>query len=242
VPHHAYRFSAEIHNKRPYPRIQCHGLNAVTLLDNQFCGVSSALGIVWPAPLSVSHHRQAKSAQSCRGAKQVHPSREGPSACIHPAERNHTQSHQAATPVQYGTNAALPALVGEAKTEAHMAGSLAGSLILVVEDEPLVALDVSDCFQQAGATTIISRTLEDALVKAELPDLTAAVIDHALHDGLTTSDVCAKLKERNVPFVIYSGYSKLEGECAIGMLVHKPTTPAILLAAMKGVLAQRRLS
>jgi DNA-binding response OmpR family regulator len=123
-----------------------------------------------------------------------------------------------------------------------MAGSLTGCLILVVEDEPLVALDVADCFQQAGATTIISRTLKDAMVKAELPGLTAAVIDHALHDGLTTSDVCAKLKERNVPFVVYSGYSKLEGECAVGALVHKPTTPSILLAAMKGVLAQHRIN
>ena len=32
-----------------------------------------------------------------------------------------------------------------------MAGPLAGSTILVVEDEPLVALDIADCFKGAGA-------------------------------------------------------------------------------------------
>jgi hypothetical protein len=68
--------------------------------------------------------------------------------------------------------------------------------------------------------------------------LTAAVIDHALHNGTTTSDVCAKLKERNIPFVVYSGFSKLEGACAEGELVQKPTNPQMLVTTLQGVLAQ----
>lgn len=121
-----------------------------------------------------------------------------------------------------------------------MSGSLSGGCILVVEDEPLVALDIGDCFKGAGATVIITRTLKEALEKAETPGLTAAVIDHALHDGVTTSDVCAKLEELKVPFIVYSGFSKLEGACAKGQLVQKPTSPAILLATLQGVLAQHR--
>lgn len=31
-----------------------------------------------------------------------------------------------------------------------MAGSLAGCLVLIVEDEPLVALDIADSFKTAG--------------------------------------------------------------------------------------------
>ena len=89
-----------------------------------------------------------------------------------------------------------------------MAASLQGCVVLVVEDEPPIALDIAQSFKHAGAKVVISRTLEDAIVKAELPNLTAAVIDHALHDGLTTSDVCAKLKERNVPFIVYSGHEQ----------------------------------
>jgi len=119
--------------------------------------------------------------------------------------------------------------------------TLAGHLLLVVEDESLVALDIADTFKSAGATVIIARTLEDAMAQAETQDLTAAVIDHALHDGLTTSDVCAKLKERDIPFIVYSGFSKLEGACADGQLVHKPASAVMLLTALQGVLAERGL-
>ena len=119
-----------------------------------------------------------------------------------------------------------------------MGASLQGCVVLVVEDEALIALDIGQSFKNAGAEVVISRTLEDAIVKAELPNLTAAVIDHALHDGLTTSDVCAKLKERNVPFIVYSGYEKLEGACASGELVHKPANPQMLVTTLQGILAE----
>ena len=121
-----------------------------------------------------------------------------------------------------------------------MSTSLAGCLVLVVEDEPLIAIDIVDGFKKAGASVIIARTLANAMVQAETPGLTAAVIDHALHDGITTSDVCAKLKERNIPFIVYSGFDRLEGECAAGKLVHKPSSPSMLVATLGGVLADHR--
>ncbi len=117
---------------------------------------------------------------------------------------------------------------------------LVGCTILVVEDEPLVALDIADAFRGAGAQLIIARTLRHAIEEATTADLTAAVIDHAMHDGVTTSDVCAALKERHIPFIVYSGFTKLEGACADGELVHKPATPTMLLASLQGVLAQHR--
>src|SRR5689334_6680938 len=129
-------------------------------------------------------------------------------------------------------------LVWQHSRSSAMAAPLQGCIVLVVEDEPLIALDIAQSFENAGAEVVISRTLEDALEKAELPNLTAAVIDHALHDGLTTSDVCAKLKDRNVPFIVYSGFNKLEGACASGELVHKPATPQMLLTALRGVLSR----
>jgi DNA-binding response OmpR family regulator len=115
---------------------------------------------------------------------------------------------------------------------------LDGCLVLVVEDEPIIALDIAESFRKAGASVIIARTLEDAMAKSEHPGLTAAVIDHALHDGLTTSDVCARLKERNIPFVVYSGFSKLEGACASGELVQKPASPHVLVATLVGVMRE----
>jgi DNA-binding response OmpR family regulator len=121
-----------------------------------------------------------------------------------------------------------------------MLASLHGCFVLVVEDEALIALDIAQGFRAAGAEVAISRTLEDAMKQADLPNLTAAVIDHALRDGLTTSDVCAKLKKRNVPFIVYSGYDELEGACASGELVRKPATPQMLVITLQGVLANHR--
>jgi DNA-binding response OmpR family regulator len=118
--------------------------------------------------------------------------------------------------------------------------ALAGHRVLVVEDELLVALDIADALKGAGAEVIVSRTIGDALSQAETQSLTAAVIDHVLYDGITTSDVCAKLKERKIPFIVYSGFSKLEGACADGELVHKPASPAMLLSTLLGVLEEQR--
>ena len=44
-----------------------------------------------------------------------------------------------------------------------MSNSLTGCLVLVVEDEPLVALDIAQSFKAAGAQVVTSRTLEDAM-------------------------------------------------------------------------------
>jgi CheY-like chemotaxis protein len=121
-----------------------------------------------------------------------------------------------------------------------MPGYLSGKIILVVEDEPLVALHIADCFKDAGAVVIIARTLKEAMQKVETENLSAAVIDHALRDGLTTSDVCERLNELNIPFVVYSGFSEIKGECAKGELVTKPATPEMLLTALNGALNYQR--
>ena len=117
---------------------------------------------------------------------------------------------------------------------------LDGCLVLVVEDEPIIALHIADSFKKAGAKVIIARTLQEAMRESECPGLTAAVVDHVLHGGLTTSDVCARLKERKIPFIVYSGFSKLEGACASGELVQKPANPHVLVATLAGVLREQQ--
>jgi DNA-binding response OmpR family regulator len=118
---------------------------------------------------------------------------------------------------------------------------LAGRLVLVVEDEPLIALDISQGLDAAGARAVVARTLPDALTKAEDPDLSAAVLDHGLNEGDTT-EVCERLQERDIPFVLYSGYSKLEGACSEGVHVAKPAHPTLLVATLIGLLRQRPIA
>ena len=58
---------------------------------------------------------------------------------------------------------------------------LAGRLILVVEDEPLFALDIPQNFERAGARVITTRARSDAIAKSE--GVSAAILDFGVGDG-----------------------------------------------------------
>ena len=114
---------------------------------------------------------------------------------------------------------------------------LTGRLILIAEDEPLIALEITQAFEEAGASVIRARTLNDALLGVENPDLSAAILDHALSDG-DSSTVCERMKERNIPFVTYSGYGYAGGVCRQGTLVMKPASMSVLVATVETLLAR----
>ena len=118
---------------------------------------------------------------------------------------------------------------------------LVGRVILIIEDEPLIALDIQQAFEAAGAKTMSVRTLGAALLAVEGPDLSAAIVDHALGDG-DSSELCQRLKERDVPFVTYSGFAHLHGACAEADHVNKPASPAVLVATVIGLLASRPIA
>jgi DNA-binding response OmpR family regulator len=99
--------------------------------------------------------------------------------------------------------------------------TLHGRSILVVEDEPFIAIDIAQSFEHTGAAMTTTNTLRHALLLAEHDGLSAAILDHALGDG-DSSELCARLKERGIPFMIYSGYEKLEGACKGAPHVNKP--------------------
>ena len=112
---------------------------------------------------------------------------------------------------------------------------LTGRSILVVEDEPLIAMDVVQGLRAAGASVSEARSLRDALCKVECPTLSAAVLDHGLNDG-DASQVCERLDQRCIPFVIYSGYDYVEGPCSEGEHVRKPASSLVLVDAVVDLL------
>jgi DNA-binding response OmpR family regulator len=117
--------------------------------------------------------------------------------------------------------------------------SLAGRLILICEDEPLIALAIANAFTAVGARVVTARSQRDALVAAEDGTLSAAILDHALGDG-DSSQLCARLKERGIPFVLYSGFRNLDG-ARRGDAVHvsKPASPEVLVTTVLGLLHRR---
>jgi DNA-binding response OmpR family regulator len=116
---------------------------------------------------------------------------------------------------------------------------LIGRSILVVEDEPLIAMDIAQTLKAQGASVSVARTLRDALRGVEAPDLSAGVLDHRLPDG-DTSQICDRLDARNIPFVIYSGYDHVEGTCSEGEHLRKPVRPDVLVSTLVGLLLADR--
>jgi CheY-like chemotaxis protein len=110
-----------------------------------------------------------------------------------------------------------------------------GRLVLVVEDQPLVAIHIGDTLAKAGASVVSAVTLQEGLRLAEHPQLSAAVLDFRLgqQDCLP---LCIRLSERHIPFVIHTGYAEVPAACRAGVIVPKPATPAALLHALVQIL------
>jgi CheY-like chemotaxis protein len=103
---------------------------------------------------------------------------------------------------------------------------LAGCTILIVEDEPLIALEVHAAFREVGANTVAASDAEEAQRMAHTPGLSAAVVDINLGDG-DCSSVCELLAELNIPFVFYTA------DVRAAMLHRWPQVPVVTKLAGK---------
>ena len=83
---------------------------------------------------------------------------------------------------------------------------LAGRKVLVVEDEPLVAMMVEDMLTELGCTVVgPAMQLADGLRLAETAQLDAAVLDINLN-GTRSFPVAGVLQARGIPFLFATGY------------------------------------
>ena len=66
--------------------------------------------------------------------------------------------------------------------------------ILILEDEPLIAMDLQLAFEDAGADAVVTVCCEDALEAIGHTDFEGAVLDVNLGKGLKVPDVCKQLR------------------------------------------------
>src|SRR2546423_1548626 len=72
------------------------------------------------------------------------------------------------------------------------------------DDDPLVDFEVEDNLRAGGAKIVAARHLEHALRLADRADFSAAVPDFNLGRDTSTL-VCWRLAERQIPFMFHSG-------------------------------------
>ena len=110
--------------------------------------------------------------------------------------------------------------------------SLSGRSILIVEDEPLILLDISTAFEKAGAVVVAARSIAEAARHIEQDGFSAAVVDFGLADG-DADAMCERLEARDISYVLHSGYSHIAHKaCRRGVVIPKPAKPETLLDAI----------
>ena len=107
--------------------------------------------------------------------------------------------------------------------------------VLVVEDDFIIALELTSVLSDAGAIVVgPSNTVEAALQCAEDERLSAAVLDIRLGDQ-TVAPVARLLAEHHVPFLFYTGQSKtdpLSIEWPDCRVLSKPAAPNSIVTAV----------
>jgi len=95
--------------------------------------------------------------------------------------------------------------------------------VLVVEDDPIVAMVVEDTLREMGLDVLIDLSLTDALKEIDASEFDAALIDVGLR-GENARPVMLALLERGVPFAVMSGgdLSALAAEFPQTCMVSKP--------------------
>lgn len=114
--------------------------------------------------------------------------------------------------------------------------------VLLLEDEPLIAMSIEDGLQAAGyvAVTEMSRAGAHGWLDTNRPD--AVIVDVLLQDG-SSEDVASRIKAAEIPFVVHSGDLRdmhVDTAFAAGVWVSKPSSGSDLVEALASLLLPSR--
>ena len=118
---------------------------------------------------------------------------------------------------------------------------VAPATILLLEDEPLIAMDIESTLIDAGFTVIALRTVSAAhlWLAGNRPD--SAIIGMALIDG-SCQGIAADLAARAIPFVVHSGKdmsSDIPAAFTYGIWLDKPADMVGLVDALRQAMTPR---
>lgn len=131
-------------------------------------------------------------------------------------------------------NADQPATAG-----VEFSAALDGRRIVVVEDDPIIGLDIADILEANGATVLGPYGEPDAAIAAISARPDAAILDVNL-GHVTSSGVASRLALERIPFLILSGQtgrSDLDAAFGDAPLVNKPFREQELVNGLAALLS-----
>jgi len=118
--------------------------------------------------------------------------------------------------------------------------NLAGKRVIVIEDEPLVAMDLESCLAAAGCEVVgTAGTVRDATTLCTEVDCDAALVDVNLA-GQPVDELAATLTKRNIPFAFVTGYGReaLPQGFRDAVILTKPFNEPGLIATVETLIYQ----
>jgi DNA-binding NtrC family response regulator len=110
---------------------------------------------------------------------------------------------------------------------------------LIVEDEPLIAIDLGQSFEDAGAAVTIVGCLSDAISAVNSGGISAAVVDRSLPDG-DSSALHGLLARCGVPYIVVTGHSELKCEDeGAAACFDKPADPSRVMQAVEDIFGEK---
>jgi CheY-like chemotaxis protein len=83
---------------------------------------------------------------------------------------------------------------------------VSGHSILIVEDEPLIAMMLEDFLDSLGHRVVgTAETVDEALSRADQGGFDVAIVDVHLKGGHTVWPVADRLTEKGIPFILATG-------------------------------------
>ena len=119
----------------------------------------------------------------------------------------------------------------------HHYPNLRGKRVLIVEDDPVIAVDYHFQLKDAGARAEgFKATNREALSYLGSHEVDAAIVDFLLCDGTGVS-IIDGLKTRGIPFIVVSGSAfRLQGEVDAAHILSKPVAPGEICRLLSEVL------
>jgi DNA-binding response OmpR family regulator len=103
-----------------------------------------------------------------------------------------------------------------------------GRVVLIIQRRWYIASALAVAFEAKGAKVVMTRSYDPDL--ANISNLAAAVLDSS------SRDLCAQLRARGIPFVLYT--ARVDHECDAAAIIQKPAPPSEVVARVEEALTR----
>lgn len=116
--------------------------------------------------------------------------------------------------------------------------------IMLLEDEPIILMDLEFAAEDAGFTAMPARTLEEGLALAKAAPIDVAILDVNLGGGKNCAPVAKIFEERGIPYLLHSGDLDRQNELVRNLnaeLIPKPAPAELVIARAAELSGRQRL-